>query len=208
MPPFYLKISSQSIKNRSVSFPKLKNLFSFQRSVSQLLLNSTKNTASGINGLSIFIVDTLRIMRKHHLLNAGVIAKRRARRTYPEEALHIQVADYLLAVLHPKKTLWTSIEVSNQQGGASGLQKQKKLRRKGVKAGWPDILIIWRNKGWCTHVLGIELKAKRDLSNAQLEVQCLFRDLMGYGYEVAKSVDRVKEILEQYRVPCKDHILM
>ncbi len=75
------------------------------------------------------------------------------RRNRPEDALHRTVAEFLgveknLAL--PDDAVWTTVE----HGGYRTKTERGKLKAKGLKPGWPDILIVYRGRVIC-----IELKA-------------------------------------------------
>ena len=75
------------------------------------------------------------------------------RRKHPEDDLHMAVAQYLgveknLAI--PDDAVWTTVE----HGGKRGAREAGRLKRKGLKPGWPDIIVVYRGR-----VVVIELKA-------------------------------------------------
>src|SRR6185312_13501021 len=65
-----------------------------------------------------------------------------------EAQLHKEVADFLAVALRPP-TFWTTFPA-----GGGGLVRGRQLKRAGLKAGFPDLLIIHEGKAF-----GIELKA-------------------------------------------------
>ena len=71
------------------------------------------------------------------------------RRNRPEDALHITVAQFLDLAL-PKDACWTTVE----HGGKRTKTEAGKLKAKGVKAGWPDVQIVY-----CQRLILFELKA-------------------------------------------------
>ena len=71
------------------------------------------------------------------------------------------VASYLDLAL-PPDAAWTTVE----HGGKRGKREAGRLKAKGVRAGWPDILIIYRGRAIC-----IELKSEKGrLSPAQKDL--------------------------------------
>lgn len=128
---------------------------------------------------------------KHHFLN-----KPRRKRNSPEYDLQCQIADTLDTILNPHFTCWSSVENSNHTGGISGCIKQGKDKRKGVKAGVPDLFILYN--GTC---LWIELKAGK---NGTTESQDSFhRKVVSSGnrIEVVMSHDELLFLLEKHHVP-------
>ena len=124
------------------------------------------------------------------------LSKPRKRRKCPEYIFHCHVADALDKILDPELTCWSSIENSNHTGGTSGKIKQSKDKRKGVKAGVPDVFILY--SGTC---LWIELKAGY---NGTSEPQDLFHKKIrkaGSIVVVVRTIDELMTILEQYEVP-------
>lgn len=122
-----------------------------------------------------------------------------------EEVFHGQVADYLRLVL-PKDAIWTSVEVSNQQGGTKGMIKQAKLRKKGVRTGWPDIQIFYREY-ILNSVLFLELKVGRNKPTEKQEQ--LHKELRDFGMsvEVVYTLEEVQDVLMGYEIIKKKLIL-
>lgn len=112
----------------------------------------------------------------------------------PEQTLQIQVARYLALALKPP-TIWTAIG-----HGGGGKVRGAILKAMGVQAGWPDILIVWPENGYCK-MLGIELKAgKGRPSPAQVNLSDAFYQANGI-YEVCRSLDEVDHQLYMNRIP-------
>jgi VRR-NUC domain len=118
------------------------------------------------------------------------------KRRNPERTLHIQVADYLAAAL-PSDAVPTCFPA-----GGGGAIRGALLKRMGLMAGFPDILIIWRG-----HPILIELKdaAKGRLSPAQIIAHHRLRNA-GAAIGVCRSVAEVAEWLEFIGVPLKAKI--
>lgn len=117
-------------------------------------------------------------------------------RQSPEYVLHCLVSNLLNTILNSEWTCWSSVENSNHTGGTLGMIKQAKDKRKGVKKGFPDIIIMY--SGTC---LCIELKAGK---NTTTDIQDAFHDRIrqsGNNVEVARSIDDVLMLLRKHKVP-------
>jgi hypothetical protein len=104
-----------------------------------------------------------------------------------EHELHRDVAKHLRAVLSPP-VIWTTLDA-----GAGKMRGRTATQRKnrGVKPGWPDILIIAPGP----NVLGIELKAKGGHHDAnQIAVECAFHQCRAW-YVLCRSVEEVQAAL-------------
>ena len=117
----------------------------------------------------------------------------------PEDALQAQVARYLEVTLRPP-TWWSSIG-----HGGGGLIRGAQLKRKGVKKGVPDVIVIHpvasAGSEYGAWLVGIELKApKGRQSEDQKKVQRAFEQAGGFYY-VARSVDEVEDALRQTGIP-------
>ncbi len=114
----------------------------------------------------------------------------------PEQALQIQVANYLRVALRPP-TLWTAIG-----HGGGGKVRGAILKMMGVQAGWPDIIIIHPlPEPVYSVVLGIELKAgKGQQSTAQRLVMEGFREAV-CGYEICRSLQEVELAIAHAGIP-------
>ena len=99
-----------------------------------------------------------------------------------EAALHKQVADYLDAVIRPP-CVWTTIA-----HGGGGRIRGAMLKARGLKKGWPDIMVIAPGP----NVLGIELKRKGGTqSPEQREVESAFHGCKAW-YVLCRSVEEVE----------------
>lgn len=120
------------------------------------------------------------------------------RRANPEHRLQIAVANYLSVALKPP-TIWTSLDA-----GAGKMSPITAALRKarGVKAGWPDVLVI--HPGRMPHmaiVLGIELKAgKGRMSGAQKEMAVAMYNA-GCSYVTCRSIQEIAKILDFLAIP-------
>jgi hypothetical protein len=116
-----------------------------------------------------------------------------AKPTMSEEQLHIAIAQYLDAVIR-KPAIWTTIDA-----GAGKMGKAAAGRRKarGVKRGWPDILIFAPGP----NVLGIELKSESGrLSPEQRAVEHAFFDCQAW-FVLCRSIDDVERALRFCKIP-------
>jgi hypothetical protein len=105
----------------------------------------------------------------------------------PEEALHNAVADYLTVAIKAPDW-WTTFP-----SGGGGKVRGGKLKRAGLKAGVPDILIIKGDEGTAHW---IELKAKGGtLSDAQKETWPLLTQA-NCGWQLCRSTEEVQRALE------------
>ncbi len=118
----------------------------------------------------------------------------------PSEAvIHRQVALRLTQILK-QSVVWTTVEVSNQQGGDWAARNQGQQKARGVKTGWPDLQLFWAYKGY-TKGLTIELKRPGGKAT-KIQLAC-HDDLARANIPtvVCRSVDEVEEALDMYEVP-------
>lgn len=109
-----------------------------------------------------------------------------------EAQLHNAVAKYLAAHVRPP-VLWTTIDA-----GGTGLRPRTARQRKnrGVKKGWPDILILAPGP----NVLGLELKtAKGDHKPEQIAMEAAFFNCRAW-YVTCRSVDDVERALQFLKI--------
>lgn len=110
-----------------------------------------------------------------------------------EAALHRAVAKFLVAVLAPP-VIWTTMDAG---AGKMRARTARQRKNRGVKPGWPDILII----GPGPNVLGIELKAKAGKQDGdQIAVQAAFHGCRAW-YVLCRSVEEVSKALDFIRFP-------
>jgi len=122
-----------------------------------------------------------------------------------EEQIHLQIAQYLdLVIKRPSR--WHTVEVSNQSGTWAAMHRQKRLKAKGVRTGWPDICIYWNNLEydgwgcWLLRLVFLEVKsAKGKLTEKQEALHAELKE-DGHHVYVVRSVDEVKEILNELGV--------
>lgn len=110
-----------------------------------------------------------------------------------EAALHRAVADFLRWTLHPP-VIWTTLDAG---AGKMRARTARQRKNRGVKPGWPDILIIAPGP----NVLGIELKAEKgDQSPDQIAIQAAFRGCRAW-YVLCRSVAEVQRAIEFVKIP-------
>lgn len=111
----------------------------------------------------------------------------------PEQALHEAVARFLDIAL-PIDAFWTTFPA-----GGGGKARGGQLKAMGLKAGVPDILIVWQGLAFW-----IELKAPRGVLSAE---QRLVHDRLAFaGCErpaVCRSVDDVERALRAREIPIR-----
>lgn len=116
-------------------------------------------------------------------------------RKHPEQTLQRAVARFLSVALK-QPTIWTAIG-----HGGGGAARGAILKGMGVKAGWPDIIIISpAHHGAWPKVIGIELKSKSGQSPAQREIEVAF-GLAACAYAVCRNIAEVEHILRRCNVP-------
>ena len=108
-----------------------------------------------------------------------------------EDGLQIIAASWLTANLHPSVIWWHT-----PNGGLRNPVVAKKLSAMGVRPGIPDLLLDWPDGR-----LAIELKSARGrVSKEQKDVGALM-EAAGRPWHVARSLDEVRRLIAQYRVP-------
>lgn len=122
-----------------------------------------------------------------------------------EEEIHLAIAQYLDTVIK-RPSRWHTIEVSNQASGFAAMHRQKRLKARGVRTGWPDICLYWINPdsdGWGRpelKLIFLEVKsAKGKLTEKQEELHEELKKDGHYVY-VVRSIDEVKAILNKLGV--------
>ena len=118
----------------------------------------------------------------------------------PEEVIHIQIADWLSKVLFPD-TYFTTVEVSNQQGGNAGRNKQGRNKRRGVKTSFPDILII--HKGQC-YLMEVKKHGKHATKD-QLEEHNKIRAAGGIVHDDSvHNIDEARIFLKKHNISTRE----
>jgi hypothetical protein len=125
----------------------------------------------------------------------GLIMTPKDRAIISEHQLQVAVSQYLDRAL-PLDAWWTSID-SAGRGAIAGA----KMKRRGVKRGVPDILVIWR-----TRTLWIELKSlKGRPSSAQLGFSIAANNA-GHWYRLCRSLEQVAYVMADAGIPLRARI--
>jgi hypothetical protein len=129
--------------------------------------------------------------------------KRPSKMRRPEQALHIAAADFLTRALRAP-TWWSSIDHAAKLGPVAASMR----KRRGVKAGISDILVIHPESplGHAPLVVWIELKSE---AGEQSDPQMDFEEAMlrcGCLYYIARSLDEIEGFLKGVGIPL--HIQM
>lgn len=122
------------------------------------------------------------------------------RRASPEHDLQVRVAKHLRSILMPP-TMWTALDAGQ---GAMNIIAARRRKARGVKAGWPDLLIIHHDEQG-HRVLGIELKRPGkggSQSDAQREVEHAFH-MAKCWYVLCRSVEEVENALRYVGIPVR-----
>lgn len=120
-------------------------------------------------------------------------------RKNPEQRLQIQVANFLRLALRPP-TVWTAFPA-----GGGGKVRGALLKSMGLRAGWPDIIVLHPYE-LTTLVVGIELKAKKGrLSKPQIET-CEALWAANARYVECRSLEEVQRCLERAGVPLHGYV--
>jgi hypothetical protein len=121
-----------------------------------------------------------------------------------EHALQIAVAHMLEVILVPGVTWWTSID---HGVGRLGFAEAGIRKRRGVKPGLPDIMImVGAREKSVYRVIGIELKVGGGKpTDTQVEVADRWFYL-GFRIYVARDLQTVQKILEECRVPLRNRM--
>lgn len=132
------------------------------------------------------------MLTERHHLSIEAPRKRRIKHR-PEQMLHIATAAMLRVIL-PRGAFFLHFPA----GGFRSPVEAAILKGMGVLAGVPDLIIGYGGRGF-----GIELKTdKTDLSAAQREMHHTMR-AAGWRVEVARSVDEVVRILDEFGIPLR-----
>lgn len=104
-----------------------------------------------------------------------------------EDRLQITVADYLDRCL-PDDAVWFAVP----NGGSRNVREAVKLKRMGVKAGVPDLCIIWRRRA-----ILIELKTAKGRVSPEQNHRMEMLTIAGAVVTVCRSLDEVSDFLGQ-----------
>jgi hypothetical protein len=125
------------------------------------------------------------------------LAKPKRKRRAPEAAFQCQVAEYLSKAL-PEGYWFTAFPA-----GGGGRIRGAQLKRMGLKAGVPD-MVVFKEDCWphaWVPVLWLELKAKAgSLSHAQKQVHAQLETL-GHKVETVKTLEQVQTALAEFVFP-------
>lgn len=109
-----------------------------------------------------------------------------------EDAFHVTVAEFLDLAL-PGDAFWSTVPA-----GGGGAIRGAQLKRKGYKAGTPDIIICWHG---LAHFL--ELKAKRGVVSGN---QKFIRGVLlraGCRWACARTLEQVMDALAAWGIPTR-----
>lgn len=114
-----------------------------------------------------------------------------------EHALQKQVADHLASVLRPP-VWWSAIDHAAKLNPRQGAER----KRRGVKRGIADFLIMWPGAEFHTNVLWIELKRAKGGSLTP-EQRAFADDMLPCNtlVSVCRSIESVDKALEAIGVP-------
>jgi hypothetical protein len=121
----------------------------------------------------------------------------KAKRQRPEATLQRQVAAWLDAALG-EGVMWRMIE--NQPRNAIAGANQK---RRGIKAGTPDILIWEASPRMTVRAYAIELKSKKGRQSPEQAVFETEFELVNGQYAICRSLDDVEAAIDEWRIPIR-----
>ena len=113
-------------------------------------------------------------------------------RNHQEDRLHCQIAGYL-RLAEPPGFFWTSIE-NRGEGQREGARR----KRRGCRAGVPDILTIYQGR-----VLFLEVKTPKGRLSPNQKERIPEIELAGARVVIVRSVDDIFEALKEAGVPVK-----
>lgn len=122
------------------------------------------------------------------------------RNSHEEDDLQAAVAGFLDWALKDTGATWTAVAhgVYFTRDQEENKRRGMRLKRLGLKSGWPDVQIIYRGRYY-----GIELKTQTGaLSTAQKAVHTDIV-LAGATVTVCRSVDAVRDQLEVWGIPTR-----
>ena len=111
-----------------------------------------------------------------------------------EYRFQIVVAQYLTFAL-PADATWTSIDAG---AGKLTPATAELCKRRGIKAGWPDVLIVYRGR-----LHGVELKAGKGAQEDEQKCVQAQLEAAGATYAVVRSVDELEAMLRSYGIPLR-----
>lgn len=116
---------------------------------------------------------------------------------HPEQKLHFAVADYLNLTL-PPDAWWTTV---GHGGFALDARTGARMKRAGVKAGVPDILIVHRGRP-----LFIELKSTNGRASAEQKTVAADLEKAGARYAICHSLEQVAWALSVWNMPMRAEV--
>lgn len=111
-----------------------------------------------------------------------------------EQALHRDVSQ-LLGYALTSESIWTTFPA-----GGGGFLRGKFLKATGLRAGWPDIQIIYRGRFY-----GIELKGLKGTLSHEQRVCHKAIENAGGAVVVCRSMQDVLAALETWGIPTRIH---
>lgn len=112
-----------------------------------------------------------------------------------EQQFQIQVARYLSLALRPP-TIWTAFPA-----GGGGKVRGALLKAMGLKAGWPDVIVMHGFRTRTTVLLGIELKVGKGRQSPEQKAVMAAFQAAGALYKVCRSLDDVEWALMDAGLP-------
>ena len=117
------------------------------------------------------------------------------RRAQPEQQLQQAVARFLALAL-PEGSFFTAFPA-----GGGGRLRGAFLRSMGLRAGVPDLMIIWQG-----HYHGIELKAEGGRATNIQKLCAATIEYAGGRVAVCRSLQDVQETLAEWGIPLKARV--
>lgn len=112
----------------------------------------------------------------------------------PEYRLQIVVAQFLTYAL-PADATWTSVDAGAGKMTPSAAELRK---RRGVKAGWPDVLVCYAGR-----LHGVELKAEKGRQSLVQEAVQAELEAAGATYDVVHTIEELETALMGHGIPLK-----
>lgn len=147
-------------------------------------------------------------MRPYSFKRAGSL-KPKAVRANPEHKLQVDVVRYLTYVL-PEGALFTA----SLAGVHLGAMQRDKASAAGLRAGWPDLQLVWGHQ-----MFFIELKRPLTATSRRPELLGTLHDpglsddqrtvlfaLKPGSWAVCRSVEEVEFALEKWQIPTRPYV--
>lgn len=116
----------------------------------------------------------------------------RKRAFQSEHVLQMACADFLDRAL-PPDAFWTSIDSAGR-----GARDGARMKRRGVRKGVPDVLVMWRDK-----TLWIELKSAKGRWPVHQVKFSIAANAAGHRYRLCRSLIEVQEAAEHFEIPLR-----